>query len=146
MNIRTFTLAMGVIYVVVGVLGFIPALMSAPPPDAPAMSTPYGYLLGMFPVNSLHNIVHLLIGAWGLMVYKDFEGSRTYCRSLAVLYSVLAVFGLIPVLNTTFGLIPLFGHDIWLHLLTALAAAYFGFVAPVTIASGHARQPHNPHG
>jgi len=146
MNIRTFTLAMGVIYVVVGVLGFIPALMSAPPPDAPVMSTPYGYLLGMFPVNSLHNIVHLLIGAWGLMVYKDFEGSRNYCRSLAVLYSVLAVFGLIPVLNTTFGLIPLFGHDIWLHLLTALAAAYFGFVAPVTIASGHARQPHNPHG
>jgi len=145
MNIRTFTLAMGVIYVVVGVLGFIPALMSAPPPNAPAMSTSYGYLLGMFPVNTLHNIVHLAIGAWGLLVYKDFEGSRAYCRSLAILYGVLAVFGLIPVLNTTFGLIPLFGHDIWLHLLTALAAAYFGFVVPARLATGHTGQPHKPH-
>ncbi len=33
--------------------------------------------------------------------------------------------GLIPVLNTSFGLIPIFGHDVWLHALFALAAAYF---------------------
>ena len=35
--------------------------------------------------------------------------------------------GLIPVLNTTFGLVPLFGHDVWLHAGTAALAAYFGF-------------------
>lgn len=38
--------------------------------------------------------------------------------------------GLPPVLNTVFGLIPIFGHDVWLHALTALIAAYFGFKAP----------------
>ena len=35
--------------------------------------------------------------------------------------------GLIPGLNTTFGLIPIFGNDVWLHALTALIAAYFGW-------------------
>ena len=137
MNIRTFTLSIGVIFVVVGVLGFFPALMTPPPPNAPVISTGYSLLFGMFPVNSLHNIVHLAIGAWGILVYKDLDASRLYARSLAVLYGVLGVFGLIPALSTLFGLVPLFGHDVWLHFLAALAAAYFGFVSPVTVEMGH---------
>jgi hypothetical protein len=44
-----------------------------------------------------------------------------------VVYAVLTVAGLIPGLNTLFGLVPLFGHDIWLHALITIAAAYFGF-------------------
>lgn len=36
--------------------------------------------------------------------------------------------GLIPGLDTTFGLVPLFGNDVWLHILLAAPAAYFGFV------------------
>ena len=38
--------------------------------------------------------------------------------------------GFFPGLRTTFGLIPIFGHDIWLHAVSALAAAYFGWMAP----------------
>ncbi len=139
MNIRTFTLSMGVIYFIVGILGFFPALMSAPPTNAPTMTTPYGLLFGMFPVNSLHNIVHLMLGAWGILVYRDLDGSRVYSRGLAVIYAVLGVFGLIPALNTLFGLVPLFSHDVWLHLLTAAAAAYFGFIMPVTAEMGQPR-------
>lgn len=40
--------------------------------------------------------------------------------------------GLFPVLNTTFGLIPIFGNDVWLHAVTAIAAAYFGWMARET--------------
>jgi len=142
MNIlRTFTLALGIIYFIVGILGFFPGLMSAPPANAPAMSSPYGLLFGLFPVNSLHNVVHLILGAWGILAYRDIEDSRLYARSLAVIYAVLGVFGFIPALNTIFGLIPLFGHDIWLHLLTAAAAAYVGYMMPVTAQMGHATQP-----
>lgn len=36
--------------------------------------------------------------------------------------------GLIDPLDTTFGLVPIFGNDIWLHAVSALAAAYFGFI------------------
>jgi hypothetical protein len=35
--------------------------------------------------------------------------------------------GFIPLLNTTFGLVPLYGHDLWLHAALAIVAAYFGF-------------------
>jgi hypothetical protein len=31
-------------------------------------------------------------------------------------------------LYTTFGLIPLYGHDIWLHAVLAAVGAYFGFM------------------
>jgi hypothetical protein len=37
------------------------------------------------------------------------------------------VLGLVPGLNTVFGLVPIHGHDVWLHAGTALAAAYFGW-------------------
>ena len=45
-----------------------------------------------------------------------------------MIYAVLAVAGLIPGLRTMFGLVPLFGHDVWLHVALAAPAAYFGFV------------------
>ncbi len=129
MNIRTFALVFGGFYALIGVLGFIPALVS-PVPTGSAMSGDHGLLLGLFPVNVLHNLVHLAIGLWGLFVYKNFEGARLYARSLAVIFGVLALMGMVPGLRTTFGLIPLYSHDIWLHLITAVAGAYFGFMYP----------------
>lgn len=91
------------------------------------MKSGYGYLLGLFPINVLHNVVHLLIGGWGILVFRQEWGARRFAQSLTAIYGVLAVMGLIPVLNTTFGFIPLFGYDVWLHALTAAIAAYFGF-------------------
>ena len=143
MNVRTFAIVFGVIYLAVGLLGFFPPLLGAPPPDAPqlAVDSFYGYLLGLFPINLLHNLVHILIGIWGIVAYKSFPAARGYARGLAIIYGVLTIMGLIPGLNTMFGLAPLFGHDIWLHAATAIIAAYFGWKAPepastATTASG----------
>jgi hypothetical protein len=36
--------------------------------------------------------------------------------------------GLFPAIQSTLGLIPIFGNDVWLHALTAAIAAYFGFI------------------
>lgn len=126
---RNFAITMGVIYLLVGVLGLIPGMISAPPPEAPpvAVGTGYGYLMGLFPVNVLHNLVHLAIGIWGLAAYRSVAHAVTFSRGLAIFYGILTVMGLIPVLKTTFGLIPLFSHDIWLHAVTAAIAAYFGY-------------------
>ena len=64
---------------------------------------------------------------------RTFDASRVYARSVAVIYGLLAIMGLIPGLNTVFGLVPIHGHDVWLHLLIAAPAAYFGWAAaPVT--------------
>lgn len=132
MATRYFALILGIIYALVGILGFIPAAIEAPPAHAPqhiAVDSLYGYLLGLFPVNIVHSLIHLAVGIWGIYAYRSFVNSRTYARALAIIFGVLAVMGLIPLLSTTFGLAPLFGHDVWLHAITALAAAYFGWVA-----------------
>ncbi|MBX9633764.1 MAG: DUF4383 domain-containing protein, partial [Magnetospirillum sp.] len=92
-------------------------------------------LFGLFPVNALHNLVHLIFGVWGLVVWRSFASSRIYSRSVAVIYALLAVMGLIPGLQTAFGLVPLYGHDIWLHGVIAVASGYFGY-APVASVEG----------
>ena len=128
--IRTFALVFGIIYVLVGVLGFIPGL-NQHHADMPAIAVDsfYGRLLGLFPVNILHNVVHLIIGAWGILSSRSVDASRLFGKALAIIYGLLAVLGLISATNTMFGLVPIFGHDVWLHALSALVAAYFGFVA-----------------
>lgn len=131
MGTRYFALAAGIVYVLVGVMGLL-NLGETQYTGAPlTFTTGQGNLLGLFPVNLLHDIVHLAIGLWGIASYRSFSGSRAFARGLAVLYALLAILGLLPFSNTTFGLIPIFGNDVWLHALTAAVAAYFGFAAPV---------------
>jgi hypothetical protein len=129
MATRYFALIAGLAYVVAGVLGFFPGAVHTPVTGDPDINVVggWGYLLGLFPVNFLHNLVHLALGAWGLMAYRDFAAARGYARGLAIIYGVLTVMGLIPGLRTVFGLVPIFGHDIWLHAVTAVVAAYFGW-------------------
>jgi hypothetical protein len=129
MTSSRFALLAGIVYILVGVLGFVPGIVQPPPAEAPALAVPsgYGYLLGLFPINILHNVVHLLIGVWGYVASRTAAGARTFAQSLTVFYGLLAVMGLVPGFDTSLGLIPIFGHDVWLHAATAIVAAYFGF-------------------
>ena len=128
--IRTFALIFGIIYIIAGIAGFIPALTPHSPDMHPlTIDTAHGRALGLFPVNILHNIVHLGIGLWGVLGSRSISGARFFARGLAILYGLLAILGLIPGTNTMFGLVPIYGHDVWLHAGTALIAAYFGFIA-----------------
>ena len=129
--IKTFALVFGAIYLLVGILGFIPGLNDHNHADMPplAIDSFYGRLLGLFPVNLMHNTVHILIGIWGLLSAKSVGAARLFGKGLAIIYGLLTVLGLIPGANTLFGLAPIFGHDVWLHALSALVAAYFGFFA-----------------
>lgn len=130
MSVQRFTLFAGIGFLVVGILGFVPALVSHPTySDVPVEFTAFhGRLFGIFPVNAIHNIVHIAFGVWALMAYRSFSSSRIFCKANAVIYGVLVIMGFIPVLNTFFGLMPLHGHDIWLHAGIAIATGYYGFV------------------
>lgn len=130
MTTRGFALIFGVVFVLVGIAGFVPPLVTAVHEQHPplAVETGYGLLLGLFPVNLLHNLVHVLFGLWGLIGSRSIAASRFYARSVALIYAVLSVAGLLPGLHTLFGLTPLFGNDVWLHALLALVAAYFGWL------------------
>ena len=134
--IKTFALAFGAIYLLVGILGFVPGLNDHNHADMPplAIDQSYGRLLGLFPVNLVHNAVHILIGIWGLLSAKSVGAARLFGKGLAIIYGLLTVLGLVPGADTLFGLAPIFGLDVWLHALSALVAAYFGFVAGDTDA------------
>jgi hypothetical protein len=126
--IQKFALIMGIVYLVAGISGFIPPLVS-PPEEVHGLvvEAGYGRLLGLFPINFLHNLVHLAVGVWGLMGSRNLAGAIIFSRGLALLYGVLTILGLIPATNTLFGLAPIYGHDVWLHAGSALIAGYFGF-------------------
>ena len=133
MNTRTFAMIFGIVFLIVGAGGFIPGLTTmggmGHPGDADVtMVNMFGYELKLFPVNVLHDIVHILFGIWGLLAARTLGGARMYFRGVAIIYALLTVMGLIPPLDTTFGLIPLYGNDIWLHAVLALVAAYFGWM------------------
>jgi hypothetical protein len=128
---------MGLVFLLIGILGFVPALVTAPPPEpAVSLHASYGVLFGLFPVNVLHNLLHLAFGIWGVVVWRSFPGSRVFARSVAIAYAVLAIMGLFPGLNTIFGLLPMFGHDIWLHAAIAIVSAYFGYAPVTTVEAG----------
>lgn len=128
MSTRTFALVWGIGFLAAGISGFI--LATPPHPNHPDLIVDsfYGQALGLFPVNILHNIVHLLFGIWGLLAYKSLGASKRYAKSVAIIYAVLMIAGLVPGLNIMFGLVPLFGNDVWLHLILAAPAAYFGWM------------------
>jgi hypothetical protein len=130
MTTRTFALIFGIVFLLAGAAGFIPGLLHPVPANAPALTvgTGYGYLLGLLPVNVLHNLVHVLFGVLGLVAYAGKMSPRLYAQIVAVSYILLTILGLLPLTNTLFGLVPIFGFDVWLHLALGLVAAWFGFM------------------
>jgi hypothetical protein len=118
----------GVIFIVVAVLGFI-----TPGGMAMAMEPAGGLLLGLFAVNLLHNIVHLLFGAWGLVASRSWSGSKSYFTIAGAIYLVLTVVGFLS--PTGFGLVPLGGNDIWLHAVLAIAMLGIGLTAKPAAAT-----------
>lgn len=135
MNTRTFALVFGIVFLLAGISGFIPGMLHAVPADAPPLTvnTGYGLVFGLLPVNVLHNLVHLLFGVLGIIAFAGVFSSRLYAQIVAVSYGLLVLLGLLPATNTLFGLVPIWGNDVWLHLALGAIAAYFGFMAPVEI-------------
>lgn len=135
MSVRTFAVVFGLVFLLIGIVGFVPGLTAEHINADMRVQSGLGLVLGLFPVNVLHNLVHLTFGVWGLAARTD-GAAHLYARAVAVIYFVLTLMGLVPGLNTTFGFIPLYGHDVWLHALLAVVAAYFGFARPAETAHG----------
>jgi Domain of unknown function (DUF4383) len=133
---RGFAAIIGTIFLLVGIAGFLPAFVTFPagapavPVDAPNLvfDDGYGYVLGLFPTNFLHNAVHIVVGVLGIAAATSLSGSIVYNRGFAIAYAAIAFMGLLPVTNTTFGLMPIYGNNVWFNALTALLAGYLGFV------------------
>ena len=131
--LRRFALIFGIVFLLVGIAGFVPGLTQPHTHPDVMVTAGLGLLMGLFPVNVLHNAAHLLFGVGGLMASRSDGGARAYGKAVGVAYALLTVMGLISAMRlyTAFGLVPLYGHDIWLHAVLAGVGIYFGFVRPV---------------
>jgi hypothetical protein len=129
-TLRKFALVFGIVFLLVGVAGFVPGLTAPHEHPDVMVKAGLGLVLGLFPVNVLHNVAHLLFGAWGLMASRTDGASRAYGKAVAIGYGLLTLLGLVTAgnLHTLFGFVPLYGHDVWLHAALALVGAYFGFM------------------
>ena len=145
MPTRVFTLALGVVYLVFGIIGFIPALYTHPPASAPHLdiSGGYGYLFGLFPVNVVHDIFNIVVGLGALAAAARETSAAAYCRFLFPVFGILTFLGFVPHADALWGLAPILTNDTWLDAGTALLVAYFGYVAPAPTHVEHAPQHSN---
>lgn len=130
MTKRRFALLFGIIFLLFGIAGFVPPLMQEMHPEFPPLilEASAGRLLGLFPVNLLHSGLHILFGVWGIVASRRVPRAKFYARNIGIIFIMLTVAGFIPGLQNGFGLLPLYGNDIWLHGLFGVVALYFGWL------------------
>lgn len=107
---------LGVILTLVGILGFIPGITS----DS-------GMLLGIFAVDTLHNVIHLATGILGIIAARmGASQAAMFAKIFGVVYALVTIVGLVQG-DTVVGLFGVNMADNILHLLLAILFLYAGF-------------------
>ena len=119
-NAKTAALVIGIVFIVAGLLGFVPNPLVSP--------------TGVFAVNTAHNLVHLLTGIAILAGAYTTVGARNTLLVVGVIYAVVAIAGFIPGLTTRgnmlLGFIQVNRADHWLHVLLAIVILAAGYYLP----------------
>jgi hypothetical protein len=118
--------AVAVVFLAVGVLGFIPGITTNYGTMDSAGHDSAAKLLGIFQVSVLHNIVHLLFGIVGLALARSFSGARAYLIGGGAVYAVLWVYGLVVDDLSAANFVPMNTADDWLHLVLAVGMISLG--------------------
>lgn len=127
----------GIVFLAVGVLGFIPGITTDYGSMTFAGHESEAMLLGIFQVSILHNIVHLLFGVAGLAMSKTFSGARTYLVAGGAIYLVLWLYGLVIDKESSANFVPLNTADDWLHLFLGAGMVALGVLLAKREASAH---------
>lgn len=108
---KTIVMVLGVVFVIVGVLGFF-----------------QDPVLGIFEVDMVHNIVHLLSGVVALLMASMGEASaKTYAKVFGLVYLLVTVLGFIMGEGKLLGLMEVNDSDNYLHVFLTLVLLYAGF-------------------
>jgi len=124
--IQTAALAVGGVFLAIGILGFIPGITTDYDSMTFADHDSEAKLLGIFQVNALHNIVHLLFGVVGIAAARTFDGSRLFLVGGGLVYAVLWIYGLVIDLDAGANFVALNTADNWLHLVLAVGMIGLG--------------------
>jgi hypothetical protein len=121
--LQTVAMLVGLVFLLVGILGFIPGITTDAPGDFAGHDS-NAELLGIFQISILHNIVHLLFGLVGLGLARTHEGARTFLIGGGVIYLALWLLGILGGGNW----IPVDTADNWLHFALGAGMVAAGFV------------------
>ncbi|MFF5180425.1 DUF4383 domain-containing protein [Micromonospora sp. NPDC000316] len=114
--VRRAASAAAVLFLLVGVLGFVPGITSGTADLRFAGHDSGAHLFGVFQVSALHNLVHLLFGVAGLVLARTVDGARAFLVGGGAVYLVLWVYGLAVGHDTGANVLPVNDADDWLHL------------------------------
>jgi hypothetical protein len=123
--VQSLAALVGVVFLLVGVLGFVPGIKTHYGDLSFAGHDSGAKLLGVFQVSILHNIVHLLFGVVGLVLAKTAGGARRFLVGGGAVYLVLWVLGLAGAADW----IPANTADNWLHFGLGVGMIGVGVVA-----------------
>jgi hypothetical protein len=126
--IQSVALAVGVVFLLVGILGFVPGITSNYDDLKFAGHGSDAQLLGLFDTSVLHNIVHLLFGVAGIVLSKTWDGARTFLVGGGAIYLVLFVYGAIFHGEAGSNWIPVNWADNVLHLALGAGMVVLGVV------------------
>ncbi|BCI54863.1 membrane protein [Mycolicibacterium litorale] len=118
--------AVGVVFLLVGILGFIPGITTNYDTMTFAGHHSEAALLGIFNVSILHNLVHLLFGVAGILMGRTWNGARTYLIGGGVIYLVLFIYGMLIDHHSSANFVPVNDADNWLHLVLAIGMIGLG--------------------
>ena len=124
--VQLAALVVGVVFLLVGALGFVPGVTSNFDQLTFAGHDSDAALLGVFNVSVLHNIVHLLFGVAGLLMARTFSAARAYLIGGGTIYLVLFVYGLLIDHDSAANFIPVNTADNYLHLVLGIGMIALG--------------------
>ena len=137
-------LVVGVVFLLVGVLGFIPGITTDYDLLGGAGHHSGAHLLGIFQVSVLHNAVHLLFGVAGIAFARTVQSARLYLIVGGFVYLVLWIYGLVVDQASAANFVPVNTADNWLHFALGVGMVALGFVT-ARVGSTPATDPTRPH-
>lgn len=126
--VQLAALAVGAVFLVVGIAGFIPGVTTNYSELSFAGHHSSAMLLGLFAVSILHNVVHLLFGVAGIALARTFHTARLYLIVGGVIYAVLWLYGLVIDHDSSANFVPVNTADNWLHLALAVGMLALGLL------------------
>lgn len=118
----------GAVFLLVGILGFVPGITSNIGDLSFASHHSEAMLLGLFQVSVLHNVVHLLFGVLGIIAGRSGNGATRYLVWGGAVYLVLGVYGVLVPHGSPANFVPVNGADNVLHFGLGIGMVALGFI------------------